>query len=133
LSEGDTEMSPKTDRGLVVDVTQTRLPTKLEPEGYEEWRERETNYLEFLEDATSYPLIEQDRILEHILSKNANTEYVRRYQLNGATDINSFREHLPVSDYEMYKEYINRIFHGDTSPILTADPVVQFMLRLEFK
>ncbi|CAM6130022.1 unnamed protein product [Calypogeia fissa] len=103
------------------------IPEMEEPKGYKEWREREKNYLEFWEDITHDPLLEQERVLEHILSKNADTEYLRKHDLDGATDVTSFRERLPVSDYNVYKDYIDRIYAGDNSPLLTADPCVEFL------
>eukprot|EP01018_Ginkgo_biloba_P021689 Gb_31646 [translate_table: standard] len=46
-----------------------------------------------------------------------------RFRLNGRTDRSYFKKCLPVISYEDVEEDILRIANGDTSPILSANPI----------
>lgn len=87
--------------------------------------------LEFIEDVTSNPDQVQKQVLAEILSRSAHVEYLRRYGLDGRTDAQSFKKLLPVVAYEDLQPYIERIANGDTSPILCAQPISEFLTRCE--
>lgn len=91
--------------------------------------EREKKLLEYLEEVFSQPDLEQRLHLEYILKKNANTEYLQKHGMGGATDVETFRKCLPVADYEAFRSSIDRIAKGDTSPILCADPPKEMLVR----
>lgn len=95
----------------------------------ENYRERESKMLDYLEKVTSQPGLEQQLHLEYILKKNAGTEYLRKHGMDGATDVDSFRRCIPVVDYEAFRDSVDRIAAGDTSPILSADPPVEVLVR----
>ncbi|KAL2613964.1 hypothetical protein R1flu_025656 [Riccia fluitans] len=98
-----------------------------EPECFKAWRARERVVIQYLEDVTKRPLREQERMLEHILSKNGHCEYLRRFGLNGATDVKTFRERVPVSDYNDVWPFVQRIMNGDFSPVLCGDRIVEIL------
>eukprot|EP01018_Ginkgo_biloba_P021685 Gb_31650 [translate_table: standard] len=69
------------------------------------------------------------KLLSEILSANAHTHYLTRFPLNGRTDRSSFKKCLPIISYEDVEEDILRIANGDTSPILSANPISEFLTR----
>ncbi|KAG6724898.1 hypothetical protein I3842_02G005700 [Carya illinoinensis] len=62
-----------------------------------------------------------------ILIRNAETEYLRRFQLNGATDRDTFKSKVPVVTYEDLQPDIQRIANGDRSSIFSAHPISEFL------
>ncbi|KAG6543087.1 hypothetical protein Mapa_015583 [Marchantia paleacea] len=96
-----------------------------EPQEYKEWRERERHYLDYLERVTSHPAEGQVQLLKEILQKNANTAYLQQFGLNGATDVETFRERVPVGDYDGIRPFTERIIAGERGPLLSGDPVVE--------
>ncbi|KAF3774816.1 Indole-3-acetic acid-amido synthetase GH3-6 [Nymphaea thermarum] len=83
--------------------------------------------LQYIEDVTTNADQVQERVLGEILSRNAHVEYLRRYGLDGRTDRESFKKLLPVIGYDDIQPDIHRIANGDKSPILSADPVSEFL------
>ncbi|KAK9037655.1 hypothetical protein V6N11_022557 [Hibiscus sabdariffa] len=75
-----------------------------------------------IEELTSNAEQIQDELLREILSRNAGTEYLRRF-LHGQTDKQHFKENVPIVSYEDLKPYIDRIANGETSDILLAEPI----------
>ncbi|RCV42419.1 hypothetical protein SETIT_9G215200v2 [Setaria italica] len=63
----------------------------------------------------------QERVLEEILTSNADAEYLaKQCGLAGATDRATFRAKVPMVTYEDLRPYIRRIVYGDRSPILSG-------------
>eukprot|EP00253_Pinus_taeda_P005261 PITA_05261 len=91
---------------------------------------RDKRALEFIENVTRNADEVQAQVLAQILTRNADTEYVKRYGLSGRTDRDTFKNCLPLITYDDIKPEINRIANGDTSPILSAQPISEFLLRL---
>ncbi|MBA0880636.1 hypothetical protein Goshw_016690 [Gossypium schwendimanii] len=69
----------------------------------------------------------QERVLREILSRNAETEYLKRFSLNGATDRETFKSRIPVVTYEDIQPEIQRIANGDKSPIFSVHPISEFL------
>lgn len=99
----------------------------LKPSASDSKKDREA--LEFIEKMTTYTAQVQEMVLREILSRNANTEYLRRHGLAGRTDPRSFKTMLPVVTYEELLPEIRRIANGDRSPILSAHPISEFLTR----
>ncbi|KAF3440207.1 hypothetical protein FNV43_RR18490 [Rhamnella rubrinervis] len=78
--------------------------------------EKDAKALQFIEDMTRNPDAVQERVLGEILSQNAETEYLKKFGLNGATDRHSFKSKIPVVKYEDLQPEIQRIANGDRSP-----------------
>ncbi len=84
----------------------------------------------FLDSVTADVGLIQRQKLHDILSRNANVEYLQRHGLNGRTDVASFKQCVPVINYQDVETDILRLVNGDTSaPILSAEPIVEFQLR----
>ncbi|KAH1121012.1 hypothetical protein J1N35_004172 [Gossypium stocksii] len=83
--------------------------------------------LQFIEDVTSNADEVQKKVLEEILSRNAHVEYLQTRGLNGHTDRETFKMTMPVITYEDIQPHIDRIANGDTSPILSANPISEFL------
>ncbi|CAL5098422.1 unnamed protein product [Urochloa decumbens] len=85
--------------------------------------------LRFIEEMTTDVDAVQERVLQEILSRNADAEYLAtKCGLAGATDRATFRAKVPMVEYEDLVPYIRRIADGDRSPILTGPehPVTKF-------
>lgn len=91
--------------------------------------EKDAKVLEFIKEMTRNIDAVQERVLAEILSRNADTEYLRRFRLNGATDRDSFKSKVPVVTYEDLQPEIQRIANGDRSPILSSHPISEFLTR----
>ncbi|KAK9286206.1 hypothetical protein L1049_014590 [Liquidambar formosana] len=89
--------------------------------------EKDAKALQFIEEMTRNADSVQEKVLAEILSRNAETEYLKRYQLGGATDRDTFKSKVPVVTYEDIQPEIQRIANGDGSPILSAHPISEFL------
>uniref|UniRef100_A0A803KY41 Uncharacterized protein n=1 Tax=Chenopodium quinoa TaxID=63459 RepID=A0A803KY41_CHEQI len=83
--------------------------------------------LEFIEGVTSKCEEEQRKVLAHILSQNADTEYLKRHGMKGCVDVETFKKKIPVVTYEDIQPDIQRIANGNFSPILCVQPIIEFL------
>ncbi|KAG8384313.1 hypothetical protein BUALT_Bualt04G0105300 [Buddleja alternifolia] len=83
--------------------------------------------LQFIEEMTKNADTVQEKVLSEILSQNGNTEYLKRFNLGGATDRDTFKSRVPVVTYEDLQPEIQRIANGDRSPILSSYPISEFL------
>ncbi|XP_024539134.1 probable indole-3-acetic acid-amido synthetase GH3.1 [Selaginella moellendorffii] len=74
-----------------------------------------------IESKTKDAAAVQANLLSQMMELNGETEYLRRY--GGRFDS------LLIIEYHDVADDIQRIANGDTSPILTAEPVVRFFTR----
>ena len=91
--------------------------------------EKNKNKLQFIEEVTSNADEVQRQVLEEILSRNADVEYLKRHGLQGRTDRETFKHVMPVVTYEDIQPDINRIANGDKSQILCSSPISEFLTR----
>ena len=91
--------------------------------------EKDAKALQFIEEMTRNTDAVQERVLGEILSRNSETEYVNRFELNGATDRDTFKSKVPIVTYEDLQPYIQRIANGDRSPIFSSHPISEFLTR----
>ncbi|CAH2077799.1 unnamed protein product [Thlaspi arvense] len=89
--------------------------------------EKNKRTLQLIEELTSNADQVQRRVLEEILTRNADVEYLRRHDLGGRTDRETFKNVMPVITYEDIQPEINRIANGDKSPILSSQPISEFL------
>ncbi|VVB07709.1 unnamed protein product [Arabis nemorensis] len=89
--------------------------------------EKSKKKLQLIEELTSNAGQVQRRVLEEILTRNADVEYLRRHDLDGRTDRDTFKNVMPVITYEDIQPEINRIANGDKSPILSSKPISEFL------
>ncbi|XP_017629311.2 indole-3-acetic acid-amido synthetase GH3.17-like [Gossypium arboreum] len=85
------------------------------------------NGMKILEHLTNNAHELQEQMLEEILKRNAGTEYLSRFFSSDQADKQSFKTNVPIVTYEDIKPYIDRIANGETSSILFADPITQFI------
>lgn len=84
--------------------------------------------MSLLEDVTTNVKQIQDSVLEAILSRNAQTEYLRGF-LNGQLDKQSFKKNLPIVHYEDYRSYIDRVANGEPYDLICDRPFSLFLAR----
>ncbi|KAL8554645.1 hypothetical protein ACS0TY_002729 [Phlomoides rotata] len=89
--------------------------------------EKDAKALQFIEEMTRNADPVQENVLSQILSRNAQTEYLKRFNLNGATDRETFKSKIPMVTYEDLQPLIHRIADGDRSPILSSHPISEFL------
>ncbi|ESQ54550.1 hypothetical protein EUTSA_v10024696mg [Eutrema salsugineum] len=89
--------------------------------------EKNKRKLQLIEELTSNADQVQRRVLEEILTRNADVEYLRRHDLDGRTDRETFKNVMPVITYEDIQPEINRIANGDKSHILSIKPISEFL------
>ncbi|KAF7822811.1 indole-3-acetic acid-amido synthetase GH3.6 [Senna tora] len=89
--------------------------------------EHKKKALDFVEDVTTNPDYYQTKALSEILSRNANVEYLQRYNLNAHTDRHTFKKLIPLVSYEDIQPHVTRIANGDTSPIICSTPISEFL------
>ncbi|KVI11130.1 GH3 auxin-responsive promoter [Cynara cardunculus var. scolymus] len=66
---------------------------------------------------TSSTDTDQANVLAAILSRNAKTEYLKLYNLDGATNRETFKSKNPMVTYKDLQPHIQRVVNGDRSPI----------------
>lgn len=95
--------------------------------------EKDAKALQIIEEMTRNADTVQERVLSEILSRNAETEYLERFKLGGATDRETFKSKIPVITYEDVQPEIQRIANGDRSAILSAHPISEFLTRSDIE
>ena len=65
-------------------------------------------------------------LLERILQDNAQTEYGRKYGFDRIKNAEDFRKAVPLTTYEDYAPYIDRMTEKGEKNLLTAYPVVYY-------
>ncbi|WOL10468.1 hypothetical protein Cni_G19223 [Canna indica] len=89
--------------------------------------ERDSEKLAFIEEMTVNAAAVQEKVLAEILTQNADTEYLQRYELGGDTSRAAFKSKIPMVTYEDLQPDIRRIVNGDRSAILSAHPISEFL------
>ena len=82
--------------------------------------------LERMEDASRHGKAVSMETLMRLIRKNENTEYGKKY---GFREIRSYADYaakVPLSTYEDYEPYIDRMLCFGQSNLITADKVVYF-------
>ena len=78
-----------------------------------------------LEKSTVSPMEENEALLKKILRENKNTEYGKAHGFADIATVEEFRARVPVSYYEDYEPFIERMKAGETD-ILTASKVLGY-------
>ena len=68
-------------------------------------------------------LEDQDSILQQLISKGKSTKFGQDHQLGGVSDHTSFRQAVPVRDYEQIKAYIQDIKDGKSNILWPGKPI----------
>lgn len=91
--------------------------------------DKDLKALRFIEEMTRNVDFVQRKVIKEILSRNSETEYLKRYGLKGFNDRKTFKTNVPVIKYEDLKPEIQRIANGDRSMILSSHPITEFLTR----
>ncbi|WP_417390569.1 GH3 auxin-responsive promoter family protein [Gimesia sp.] len=62
----------------------------------------------------------QQQTLQRILQLNADSDFNREWHLDGSCTISDFQARFPVSDYERFRPWIDRVKNGETTALLGA-------------
>ncbi|KAL3535055.1 hypothetical protein ACH5RR_003516 [Cinchona calisaya] len=79
-----------------------------------------------LEDTTSIACHMQEQVLEEVLTKNADTEYLKGF-IDGQPDKELFKKKVPLVDYEDIKPFIERIGNGEPSELISVEPITELI------
>ncbi|EYU42175.1 hypothetical protein MIMGU_mgv1a003400mg [Erythranthe guttata] len=90
-------------------------------------REKDAKGIQLIEDMTRNADIVQKNFLSEILTRNSDTEYLKKFNLNGATDQETFKSKIPIITYDDIEPFVRRIADGDRSPILSSLPISEFI------
>lgn len=86
------------------------------------------NVLEELEESTKkYNQVELETLLT-ILQDNCNTEYGKKYHFEEICSMEEYKKSVPITEYEDYEAYIQRMIKEGADNILTSYPVKYYML-----
>ena len=91
--------------------------------------DKDLKALRFIEEMTRNVDFVQKKVIKEILSRNSETEYLKRFGLKGSTDRKTFKNKVPVITYDDIKPEIQRIANGDRSMILSSHPITEFLAR----
>ena len=82
-------------------------------------------YIKEYEQSKNKPLKVQEKVLERIIKEQKNTEFGRKHEFSKIKTISDFQKKVPETEYDDYKEYIDKIKKGKKN-ILTKKNVVFF-------
>ncbi|CAK9324526.1 unnamed protein product [Citrullus colocynthis] len=83
--------------------------------------------LKLLEDLTQNAKQIQEQVIGKILTQNLNTEYLKTFLNGHSPDLQSFKNSVPVVNYEDIKPYIERIANGEPSHIISSQPITELL------
>lgn len=69
----------------------------------------------------------QEKILLNLLEKNQTSSFGRRYNFKDIKSVKDYQRMVPLSSYNDYEPYMNRIAGGEQN-VLTTEPVLMFEL-----
>jgi len=72
----------------------------------------------FLKRAAASCQAMQQQVLQDLLQLNADSAFARDFGLRPGITIQQLRRQVPISDYELYRPYVDRMRQGDTSALL---------------
>src|SRR5947207_10274940 len=84
--------------------------------------------LRAFQDATHYPQLWQERILQQILRRQTDTDFGRDHHFASIRTAADFRHNVPVAPYEYYEPYIARVRKGEFQALLGEPAVHMFAL-----
>lgn len=87
---------------------------------------------EFLDMLCEQGMAIQREKLREIVARNSEVEYLQRHGLAGRTDVESFRQCLPVVTYSDLEEDIMKLVNGhqeEKRPIFSVEPISHFNIR----
>jgi phenylacetate-coenzyme A ligase PaaK-like adenylate-forming protein len=65
-------------------------------------------------------------LLQRLLRDNQDTEYGRKYHFSDIKSIDDYRKNVPMTTYEDYEGYINRMTENGERSLLTNYPIAYY-------
>ena len=81
--------------------------------------------LRLIELWTSQPVAAQREVLQELVTAAQYTEIGRKYKFNHLFSLKTFKQTVPVHEYDDLKPYIQRMMHGEEN-ILWNTPIEWF-------
>ncbi len=78
-----------------------------------------------IEEWTANPLTAQREVLQNLITHGQYTEFGRKHQFTEIFNIRTFKQHVPISEYNEAKPYIERLMQGEEN-LLWNTPVNWF-------
>ena len=72
---------------------------------------------------SSHPIQEQERVLKYLIKNGKGTAFGRDHGLSQVHDYASFKEAVPIKDYEGLKNYVDRVVDGESNVLWTGRPI----------
>ncbi len=66
---------------------------------------------------TADPIPNQQKLLLSLMQKNADTEYGKKYNFKDITTFEQYQDAVPITDYDDYEPYIDRMLAGEQNLI----------------
>lgn len=82
-------------------------------------------YRKKFEEDTRRALEVNEGVLREILQLNSESEYGRKYRFSSVTTAADYQKQVPLTDYEDYRPYVERMANGESN-VLTTLPVIYF-------
>lgn len=82
-------------------------------------------YKKSFEKDLEYATQKNEQLLMEIIAKNSGTEYGKKYAFQSIDSPKTFKNMVPLTQYEDYKDYIERMAKGEDN-ILTSEKVEYF-------
>ncbi len=79
-----------------------------------------------IEHFTKDPLKAQKNTLKKILSRNKNCEIGRKYNFKDINSIEEFQQKVPLSTYEDYEPYVERMIHNKEKNLMFSGPNIRY-------
>ena len=73
----------------------------------------------------SNPIEAQLAVLQHLITSAQYTEFGRKYDFSNTFSIKTFKENVPISEYEDFKPYIEQVLSGEEN-VLWNTPIEWF-------
>ena len=74
----------------------------------------------FFNKFTSKPMETQRKILGVLMKKNKNTEYGKKYHFDEIHTLEEFQDKVPLTTFEDYSDYIDRMINNGEKNLITA-------------
>ena len=82
--------------------------------------------LHSFDEASARAVEIQTQLLETLLKDNADTEYGRKYGFANIYNADEYRKKLPLTTYDDYEKYIDRMVENNEEGLITNYPVVYY-------
>ena len=79
-----------------------------------------------MEEHSKDAMSDNSRLLFQILKDNSNTEYGKKMDFANIHTIQEFQEKVPLTRYDDYVLYIDRMLHKGEENLITAYPIIQY-------